>query len=113
MTRKQWSLTAVLAVQILLVLLVQGPMAGDMAPAEAQALFPPLESFTPAKLEIQGSGDEKITLTRAGEGWGIEEADGYPVQDDKVDHTVLNVEFLDQGGKKLTAPYYNYLRRIE
>ena len=69
MTRNQWTLTVILAVQILLVLLVRGSMAGDMAPTEAQVLFPALESFSPAKLEIQGSGDEKITLTRDGEGW--------------------------------------------
>ena len=64
MTRNQWTLTAILAVQILLVLLIQGPMAGDTAPAEAQALFPPLESFTPAKLEIQGPGEE-LEIRRA------------------------------------------------
>ncbi len=112
MTRNQWTLSAILAVQVLLVLLVRGSMAGDTAPAEAQTLFPPLQSFAPAKLEIQGPGEEKITLTRSGEGWGIEESDGYPVQGDKVDQLVDKLKEVEVRRPVVTSSRYHAALKV-
>ncbi len=112
MTRKQWTLTVILAVQILLVLLVRGSVAGDMAAVEAQALFPPLESFSPAKLEIQGPGEEKITLIRQGEGWGIEESDGYPVQADKVERLVEKLQEVEVRRPVVSSSRYHAALKV-
>jgi hypothetical protein len=112
MTRNQWTLTVILAVQVLLVLLVRGPMAGDMGPAEARPLFPPLEAFAPAKLEIQGAGDEKITLTRDGDVWGIDEAEGYPVQDDKVEQLVEKLKEVQVRRPIVTSSRYHAALKV-
>lgn len=112
MTRNQWTLTVILAVQVLLVLLVRGPMAGDMAPTEAQVLFPPLEAFSPAKLEIQGPGEEKVTLIRDGEGWGIEESDGYPAQGDKIDQLVDKLKELEVRRPVVSSSRYHAALKV-
>jgi hypothetical protein len=88
MNRKQWILAGLLGVQVLLLLVARSPMAGATAPAEAQALFPRLDSFTPERVEIQGSADDIVTLSRGGDGWAIDEAGGYPAQADKVEQLV-------------------------
>jgi hypothetical protein len=92
MSRNQWILAGLLAVQVLLLLVARGPMASSATPIEAQALFPQLESFTPERLEIQGAGDELVTLSRGAEGWAIDEADGYPAQADKVDQLLEKLQ---------------------
>jgi hypothetical protein len=113
MTRKQWILLALLAAQLLLLLLVRGPMAGDMAPAEARLLFPPLESFSAARLEIQGPEEEKITLARSGDGWAIEEAGGYPANGEKIESLLDKLKEVEVRRPVVTASRYHRALKVK
>ena len=105
MSRNQWVLAGLLAAQLLLLLVVGGPMARSQGPAEAQPLFPGLEAYTPAKLEIQ-SGEDRVTLVRDGEEWGLEEADGYPAQADKLDKLPLVCVVASSSRISIKRPSY-------
>jgi hypothetical protein len=71
-----------------------------------------LHEFAPAKLEIQGADDTKVTLTREGEGWGIDEADGYPVAEGKVDELLDTLKELQVRRPVVTSSRYHRALKV-
>ena len=84
MTRTQWTLTALLLLQLLLLLVISAPWsAGDRATGPRN-LLPELDADEASRIEI-GQGDSRLTLLREADQWVVEQADGYPADDAKVD----------------------------
>ena len=92
MSRSQWILSGVLAVQALL-LVVTSPWSGDGGAVASRVLLPELESLRPTRLEIHESDERSVVLERRAEDWVLEEAGGYPADTAKVD------ELLDSLGE--------------
>jgi len=99
MKRGHWLLVGLLAVQVVLIVLTRGPLAHSEGPGAPTALLASLESSTPAKIEIEGPKDERVTLVRDGGHWMIQEADGFPADDQKVDGLIEKLKAV-----KVTRP---------
>jgi hypothetical protein len=83
MTKRNWILTAVLAVQVLVIAVIFWPR--DTASGEQdRGLFPGLETDRVAALTITEGDGSTLRLAKQAGGWVLPEADDYPVQDDKV-----------------------------
>jgi hypothetical protein len=83
-SRGQLALAGLLVVQLVLIVTTRGPLAHSTAPGKPTALLPGMASITPSKLEIWGPDKERITLLRDGSHWAVQEAGGYPADDQKV-----------------------------
>ncbi len=82
MTRTQWILTGVLAVQVLFLVML-APWSGSSAGSAPVALLPMLADLDPSKIVID-DGDESLAIERAGESWGLPDSEGYPVDEVKL-----------------------------
>ena len=98
MTRNQTILAALLAVQILALVLTWG-RGGGAGGAEASALFPELEGGEPVKIEIvdpggEGADAERLVLERDDAGWTLPAKEGFPVDDERVGDLVESLETI-------------------
>lgn len=84
MSRTQRILAGALVLQVLLILVIKSPFGSASGSTEARPLFPALESFTASRLEVQDGEGNSLVVVRDGDEWGIEEADGYPADADKM-----------------------------
>jgi hypothetical protein len=83
MTKRNWILTAILAVQVLVIAVIFWPR--DTASGEQDlSLFPGLETDRIAALTIAEGDGSTLRLAKQADGWVLPEADDYPVQDDNV-----------------------------
>lgn len=94
MSRTQTTLLGLLLLQIVLIVIFRSPLTGASQRTEARALLPELEAISPARLQIDGSQDERITLVRQGEDWTIDEIGGFPADTDKVTRLLENLEAI-------------------
>jgi len=106
MNRTQWVLVVLLIVQLaLLGVMVLRSGGGDAE--ESHALLPGLEAFSPARIEIQGSADESVTLMRGAEGWTLGDPAGYPVDAEKVDQLLRQLEGVQVRLPVVSSPRYH------
>jgi hypothetical protein len=91
MTRTQWILAGILAVQVLL-LIVAAPWSSGTGVEGSRALMPELESFSPARVEIRESDERSVTLERDGDVWVLTDEGGYPADPSKVDDLLEDLE---------------------
>ena len=85
MNRAQWALTALLGVQLLLLLGTSSLFSGGSAGSGPHALLPELGSLIASRIQISGPEEESVTLERTGDGWALRDAGGYPVEPGKVE----------------------------
>jgi len=106
MNRTQWVLAVLLVAQLALL----GFMAlrsGGGAGQESRALLPELEALSPARIQIEGSGDESVTLVRGADGWTLADPAGYPVDGGKVDQLLEQLEGLEVRIPVVSSPRYH------
>ncbi len=94
MTRTQKQLLGLLAVQLVLIVLLRSPFSRASGSVALKPLLPALEAFTPARIELFGADEDKVTLIRQGEGWGLDELGGFPADANKVDDLVEKLRGL-------------------
>ena len=94
MTRTQWTLAAVLLVQLLLLLLIAAPWSSDDGSAGPRTLLPELDAGDPERIEIR-EGDDLLVLSRETDGWQVEQAAGYPADPVKVDKLLDDLRQLE------------------
>jgi hypothetical protein len=119
MNRTQWILVAALAAQVLVIALTGAPFARSGEAAASRPLLPALESFTPQRIEVleggernedagrTGANERSVALRRAGEGWALENPDGYPVDGEKVTKVLTNLRELRVRRPVLTTSRYH------
>jgi hypothetical protein len=83
-----------------------------MAATEPQLLLPALGTFTPAKLEIHGSGYEKVTLVRTGDRWTVEDAGGYPADQKKIDDLLKKLREIKVGRPVVSSSRYHAALKV-
>jgi hypothetical protein len=94
--QSQLVLAGLLALQLLLILVLRNPFAEAAAETEPRPLLPALESVTPARVEIRGTEEgEKVTLSRDGGGWKVDELDGFPADGEKIDTLIDELGALE------------------
>jgi hypothetical protein len=91
MSRTQWILTGILAVQVLL-LIAAAPWSSDRGMESAHALLPELESFTPARLEIEETDERRVAIEHRGGEWVLADEDGFPADASKVENLLEDLE---------------------
>jgi hypothetical protein len=106
MTRTQWILAGILAVQVLL-LIAAAPWSSETGVEGSRALLPELESFTPARLEIHESDDRSVALERKGDAWILEDRDGFPADSSKIEELLDNLETLEVRRPVVTQSRYH------
>jgi hypothetical protein len=106
MSRTQWVLGGILAVQVLL-LIIAAPWSNEAGLESAHALLPELESFTPARLEIQETDDRSVTLERGDDGWVLADETGFPADGSKVEELLDNLEAIEVRRPVVTQSRYH------
>ncbi len=94
MKRTQLYLAGLLVAQIGLILAFRSPFSSASAGYESRLLLPALETITPTRIEVQGSAEEKIEMTRREGGWRIEGLGGFPADGDKVERLLTDLKGL-------------------
>ena len=112
MTRNQMTLAGILGVQLLLIYLVSGPLATPTAPVERHTLLEALQGFQAAKLEVLGREGKQVTLVKSDDGWGIEEAGGYPADAEKVESLVNKLEEMQVRRPVVTSSRYHEALKV-
>jgi hypothetical protein len=83
MTKRNWILAAILAVQLLVIAVIFWPR-GTASGEQDLGLFPGLETDRVSALTITEGDGSTLRLAKQAAGWVLPEADDYPVQDDTV-----------------------------
>jgi hypothetical protein len=107
MNRKQTVLIVALAAQVLLLVLLKAPFAGSAEASAVRALLPELEELTATRLAIGDGQGGSVGLTNTGTGWTLDEADGYPADDTKVDSLLLVLRDLKIRRPVVTSSRYH------
>lgn len=106
MTRMQWFLAGLLAVQALL-LSIAAPWSEQSGAAEARALFPDLQSDEVRRIAVEGDDDAGVTLERDGDGWAVRDAGGFPADRSKVDDLLDQLSKLEVRRPVVTGSRYH------
>lgn len=106
MTRTQWILAGILAVQVLL-LIAAAPWSSETGIESSHPLLPELESFTPARLEIQENDERSVTLDRKGDAWVLPDEDNFPADSSKVDQLLDDLEAIKVRRPVVTQSRYH------
>lgn len=112
MKRTQTVLAALLGFQVLLIFLFRGVLAESMGPVESRTLLPGLESFSPAKIDIQGPEGKQVTLVHEGERWGLEQAGGYPADEKKVEDFLSKLQKVKVRQPVVTSSRYHEALKV-
>lgn len=84
MNRTQMTLGGILLLQVLLILVVRSPFSGGREGAESRPLLPVLEAISANRMELLGPEDKRVTLSKEGGEWQVEEIGGYPADATKI-----------------------------
>ena len=107
MNRKQTVLIVALAAQVLLLVLLKAPFSGSAEASAVRAFLPELEGITATRLAIGDGQGGSVGLTNTGTGWTLDEADGYPADDTKVDSLLLVLRDLKIRRPVVTSSRYH------
>jgi hypothetical protein len=94
MTRTQWTLTAVLLFQLLILLLLAAPWSSGGGATGPRVLLPELDNNGPSTIEIR-DGDDRLVLSRNGDGWQVDRFGGYPADPIRVDKLLSDLRQLE------------------
>ncbi|ANM28488.1 hypothetical protein ABI59_00870 [Acidobacteria bacterium Mor1] len=99
MTRTQLILAALLAVQVLALVLTWGSGLGSGGAGEASALFPELAAGEPVRIAIvdpgtEGSEGEQLVLERGEQGWALPDKEGFPIDEERIGDLVESLETI-------------------
>jgi hypothetical protein len=94
--RTQRVLAALLAIQIVLLLILHNPFVHAHSGGE-QKLLPTLASITPEKIQIDAGDGGSLTLERHGAAWELGRPAGFPVAPGKVEKTIQDLEHMTAG----------------
>lgn len=83
MTRNQRILTAVLALQIVLVLFAKMPFSGKSAGSSSSPLIPSWDEMQPTRILL--GDDDGVSLRRQDGRWQVDDLDGFPADDRKIE----------------------------
>ena len=97
MDRIQRLLATVLAVQLLVLGLLQFVFPASGGATKEQPLLPGLAAMTPEKIEVGDGTGATITLAREGGAWTLESPKGYPATAGKVEKLIDDIEKLRVG----------------
>jgi hypothetical protein len=107
MNRTHWILTALLLVQVLLLVLAGSWWSGEAGTAEARPLLPELESLDAVRLRIDGSDDASVELELNGGAWVLPEKGGFPVNGTKVTKLLSDLADLKVRRPVVTSSRYH------
>jgi len=106
MSRTQWILTGILAVQVLL-LIAAAPWSSDRGMESSRALLLKLESFTPARLEIEETEERRVAIEHRGDQWVLANEDGFPADTSKVEDLLEDLEKIKVRRPVVTQSRYH------
>lgn len=95
MKRSQVVLIAALVAQLLLILLLRGPLSRDGSRGDAAALLPELASATVQRIEIADADGNAVTLEHGDHGWAIPSLGGYPADAQKIEQLIESLGDVD------------------
>ncbi len=111
MNRMQLGLLALLVAQIALIAVCRSTASGPTTP---EALFPGLDTNSIRKLSIEEPADKKVTtLVRAGGGWTVAEADGFPADATRIDQLIETLQRLQVSRAVVTNKRYHEAFAVE
>ena len=107
MNRSHWILTALLVLQLLLILLLRSPFS-DAATGSggARDLLPTLENLNATKIALSGD-EQSVELVRQDDQWRIDALGGFPADGDKVDKLLEDLEGLRVRVPVVTSDRYH------
>lgn len=105
-TRLNVLLAVVLVAQVLLIAALRLPAPGRSGD-EPRPLFPELAEATIERIEVIDRDGETLVLGRDGDSWGLPEADGYPVDSNKVDELIGQLADLEVRAPIVTSADYH------
>lgn len=120
MKRHHQILAGILGIQVILSIFVLWPRS--VVTGEGTPIFPGLEAEDIVALTIADSDGNSIALRGVGEGWGLPEADDYPVQGDKITPLLDKIVSLTTSRlvtrtaashKRLRVSADDFVRRLE
>ncbi len=112
MTSTQKKLAILLAVQAVLILLFQSPFGSSSSSSEATPLFPDIDTTLISRIQLSGD-DEEVTLTRTDGGWGLDELDGFPANEKKVDELIGDLAGLEVRRPVVRSAKYHSTFKVE
>lgn len=107
MSRNQWTLAGVLALQVLLILVFRTSLVGATDASEPRALLPALQAGAAAKIELTSADEQPITLQRDGASWGVAQLDGFPADGDKVERLIDDLKAVTVRRPIVTSTRYH------
>jgi hypothetical protein len=108
MNRRNQVLAVLLAVQIVVGVVVFWPRAA-VSEAEAGPLLDGFSANEVVSLTITDSENKQVTMVKGSEGWGLPEADDYPVDGEKVSSLLDKIESL-QADRQVTRTESSHQR---
>ena len=112
MNRTHGWLLGLLLLQVVLILILRSPFSTGSTGTETHPLLPGLEAFSAARMEIDGADGERVTLTRSGDGWGLDDLGGFPVDEGKVDRVLRKLEEIEVRRPLVTQSTYHDSFRV-
>ena len=107
MNHKQTILTVALLAQVLLLVLLKGTFSGSAEAGTVRPFLPELDGLVAARLTVENGEGGSVSLSLQSEGWTLDEADGYPVDDSKVDAMLEDLRGLKIRRPVVTASRYH------
>jgi hypothetical protein len=106
MSRTQWILAGILAVQVVL-LIAAAPWSSDREMESSRVLLPELESFTPERLDIQETAERSVALERRGDLWVVADESGFPADASKIEDLLEDLEGIKVRRPVVTQSRYH------
>lgn len=112
MNKTQLTLMLLLAVQVALWTAGVGSRTPS-APAEPQPLVEGLGGYEIARLRLESaSGEDSVTLARAADGWVLEDAGGFPADEEKVNDLLEKLQGLSVRRPVATRDRYHEALKV-
>ncbi|GEM_PF-2832252 len=107
MTRFQMILSGLLALQIVLIAVFGGVFGGGESASGERALLRDLDLSTVSRIEIAESDGDSITLGRENGAWVLEDFDGYPAENSKIENVLETLQELSVRRPVVTGSGYH------
>jgi hypothetical protein len=111
-TRAHKLLAALLAVQVILLVIARGPWAGNRGRTESGPLLPELESVTAQKIEIEDADGKSVVLEREGQAWALETQGGYPADTSRVRQLLTDLAAARKGRPVVSSGRYHKALKV-
>ena len=95
MNRNQSTLIALLALQVIVILLARSPFSSSTGSSRSHLLLPELDGGTAIRIELDGDQDRSLTLERKDKDWVLGELGGYPADATKIEELIDKLASLE------------------